>query len=172
MKILHTSDWHVGKVLKGQSRLDEHIAVLDEIVDIAEAERPDLVIVAGDLYDTAAPDRRGHEDRHPGADARCAGTGAEVVAIAGNHDNGAGARRAARLGRRGRASPCAARSATGPTDHAHHRRHRRRRGVAAGRAAVPVPAVRGPRASEMFELTAAEAQPDLRRPHRPGCSRR
>ena len=33
MKILHTSDWHVGKVLKGQSRVDEHIAVLAEVVD-------------------------------------------------------------------------------------------------------------------------------------------
>ena len=42
MKILHTSDWHVGKVLKGQSRLDEHIAVLAEVVGIAQrrAARP------------------------------------------------------------------------------------------------------------------------------------
>jgi exonuclease SbcD len=55
MKILHTSDWHVGKVLKGQSRVDEQLAVLAEIVSIAEAERPDLVIMAGDLYDTATP---------------------------------------------------------------------------------------------------------------------
>src|SRR5690606_4131098 len=55
MKILHTSDWHIGKVLKGQSRLDEQIAVLADIVAIAEDERPDLVIVAGDLFDTAAP---------------------------------------------------------------------------------------------------------------------
>ena len=55
MRILHTSDWHVGKVLKGQSRYDEHIAVLAQVVDVARAERPDLVVVAGDLYDTAAP---------------------------------------------------------------------------------------------------------------------
>ena len=40
MKILHTSDWHVGKVLKGQSRVDEHIAVLAEIVEIAEPSGP------------------------------------------------------------------------------------------------------------------------------------
>ncbi|MBQ0980131.1 exonuclease subunit SbcD, partial [Micromonospora sp. M61] len=55
MKILHTSDWHVGKVLKGQSRAEEHKAVLAGVIDIARAEQPDLVIVAGDLYDTAAP---------------------------------------------------------------------------------------------------------------------
>ena len=55
MRILHTSDWHVGKVLKGQSRLEEQIAVLADVVAIAQAERPDLVIVAGDLFDSAAP---------------------------------------------------------------------------------------------------------------------
>jgi DNA repair protein SbcD/Mre11 len=87
MKILHTSDWHVGKVLKGQSRVDEHIAVLAQLVEIARAERPDLVIVAGDLYDTAAPaaDATKLVTRALSA---LRGTGAQVVAIGGNHDNG------------------------------------------------------------------------------------
>ncbi len=88
MRLLHTSDWHVGKVLKGRSRLDEQIAVLARLVEIAEAERPDLVIVAGDLFDTAAPtpDATRVVTRALSALRR---TGAEVVAIAGNHDNGA-----------------------------------------------------------------------------------
>jgi exonuclease SbcD len=88
MKILHTSDWHVGKVLKGQSRLDEHIQVLGQVVDIARAEQPDLVIVAGDLFDTAAPtpDATRVVTRALSA---LRGSGADVVAIAGNHDNGA-----------------------------------------------------------------------------------
>ena len=55
MKILHTSDWHVGKVLKGRDRRKEQTDVLKSIYDIATAERPDLIIVAGDLYDTATP---------------------------------------------------------------------------------------------------------------------
>jgi exonuclease SbcD len=55
MRILHTSDWHVGKVLKGRPREKEHTAVLAEIIEVATREKPDLVIVAGDLYDTAAP---------------------------------------------------------------------------------------------------------------------
>lgn len=87
MKLLHTSDWHVGKVLKGHSRREEHIAVLAQLVEIARAERPDLVIVAGDLYDSAAP--------HPNATklvtralSALRATGAAVVAIGGNHDNG------------------------------------------------------------------------------------
>jgi DNA repair protein SbcD/Mre11 len=88
MRILHTSDWHVGKVLKGQSRMDEHVAVLRQVVDVARSERPDLVLVAGDLFDTAAPtpDATRVVTRALSA---LRGTGAEVVAIAGNHDNGA-----------------------------------------------------------------------------------
>jgi len=88
MRILHTSDWHVGKVLKGRTRHEEHIRVLGQVVEIAQAERPDLVIVAGDLYDTAAPtaDSTRVVTRALSALRR---TGAEVVAIGGNHDNGA-----------------------------------------------------------------------------------
>ncbi|MDG4823840.1 exonuclease SbcCD subunit D [Asanoa sp. WMMD1127] len=88
MRILHTSDWHVGKVLKGQSRAEEHVAVLAQVVEIARAEQPDLVIVAGDLYDTAAPspDSTRLVTRALSALRR---TGADVVAVGGNHDNGA-----------------------------------------------------------------------------------
>lgn len=88
MKILHTSDWHVGKVLKGQSRAEEHKQVLAQVIEIAQRERPDLVIVAGDLYDTAAPTPEATRlvTRALTALRR---TGADVVAIGGNHDNGA-----------------------------------------------------------------------------------
>jgi exonuclease SbcD len=87
MRILHTSDWHVGKVLKGQSRVDDQIAALAQVVEIAREERPDLVIVAGDLYDTAAPtpDATRIVTRALSA---LRSTGADVVAIGGNHDNG------------------------------------------------------------------------------------
>jgi exonuclease SbcD len=87
MKLLHTSDWHLGKVLKGQSRLDEQLAVLKEIVDIAERERPDLVVVAGDLYDTGAPSAEAEKVavRALSALRRHA---ADVVVVAGNHDHG------------------------------------------------------------------------------------
>jgi exonuclease SbcD len=88
MKILHTSDWHVGKILKGQSRVEEQVAVLREIVDIAAAERPDLIIVAGDLYETAAPtaDTKKIVVRALSALRRHASA---VVVIAGKHDHGA-----------------------------------------------------------------------------------
>ena len=88
MRFLHTADWHVGKTLKGRSRLAEQEQVLREIVRIARAHEVDAVLVAGDLYDTAAPS----------ADAQklvnrtllgLAQDGVEVVAIAGNHDHAA-----------------------------------------------------------------------------------
>lgn len=89
MRILHTADWHVGKRIKGMSRLDEQAQVLAEIVAVAERESVDLVLIAGDLFETAMPT----------ADASALvyrtllglrATGATVVLVAGNHDNQAG----------------------------------------------------------------------------------
>ena len=55
MKILHTSDWHVGKTLARRSRLEEAREVLTEIVDIAERASVDAVLVCGDVFDHIAP---------------------------------------------------------------------------------------------------------------------
>jgi exonuclease SbcD len=86
VKLLHTSDWHVGKTLRGESRLDEHRRVLAEIAAIAQDEAVDLVLVTGDLFDSAAP---APDAQRVVWDALLAlrATGAEVVAIGGNHDN-------------------------------------------------------------------------------------
>ena len=88
MKLLHTSDWHVGKVLKGISRLEEQRAVLGGLVAVARREAVDVVLVAGDLYESAVPP--------PEAQAlvwetllALRDTGAAVVAVAGNHDHAA-----------------------------------------------------------------------------------
>ena len=88
MRILHTSDWHVGKVLKGQSRVDDHIATLASVVEVARLERPDLVVVAGDLYDSSSPTADSTKVVTRALSA-LRSTGATVVAIGGNHDNGA-----------------------------------------------------------------------------------
>ncbi len=87
MKLLHTSDWHLGKVLKGQSRLDEQLAMLKEIIDIAEAEQPDLVIVAGDIHDSVAPNAE-TEKIAVRALSALRRRAAAVVVVAGNHDHG------------------------------------------------------------------------------------
>ena len=86
MKILHTADWHVGRTLRGHSRADEHRAVLDEIVGITRDEAVDLVLVAGDQFDRAVPSPESERIVYD-ALLRLARTGAQVVVIAGNHDN-------------------------------------------------------------------------------------
>ena len=86
MKILHTSDWHVGKVLKGRDRHDEHVAVLDSIVATARDQDVDLVLVAGDLFETAAPTARA-QGLVVRTLLRLREDGRLIVAIAGNHDN-------------------------------------------------------------------------------------
>lgn len=86
MKILHTADWHVGRLVKGRSRADEHRAVLAEIAGIAASEHADVVIVAGDLFDTAAPAPESEEIVY-GALLALADGGAHVVLVSGNHDH-------------------------------------------------------------------------------------
>ena len=86
MRLLHTADWHVGKTLKGHSRLDEQERVLREIVTIAREHEVDAVLVAGDLYDSVAPSAPAQQLVVRTLLA-LAGTGAEVIAIAGNHDH-------------------------------------------------------------------------------------
>lgn len=86
MRILHTSDWHLGRSFHGVRLLDAQAEMLDHLVEIVRAESVDVVVVAGDLYDRAVP----------GADAvhvlsegltRLTGAGARVVGISGNHDS-------------------------------------------------------------------------------------
>ncbi len=86
MKLLHTSDWHVGKAIRGESRADEHRAVLAEIARIAALEEVDLVIVAGDLFDSSAPSAEAEKIVYR-ALLDLVETGAQVAVIAGNHDN-------------------------------------------------------------------------------------
>ncbi len=90
MKLLHTSDWHVGKTLRNRSRADEHEQALAEIVALAAAEAVDLVLVTGDLFDTAAPPPDAERLVYRTlADLARGGSGAgpEVIVLAGNHDN-------------------------------------------------------------------------------------
>lgn len=88
MKFLHTSDWHVGKTLKGQSRLAEQAAVLSEIVEIARREAVDAVLIPGDLYETSSPTADAQRlVVHTLIELRM--TGAEVITMAGNHDHAA-----------------------------------------------------------------------------------
>jgi exonuclease SbcD len=85
MKILHTSDLHIGKRLSGIDRLDEQRAVIDEIRNIAKDEKVDLIIIAGDIFDTSVPSSQAYE-LFCSSMTRLAKV-APVVIIAGNHDD-------------------------------------------------------------------------------------
>jgi exonuclease SbcD len=86
LRFLHTSDWHVGKTLKGHDRLPEQREVLAEIVRIARDRQVDAVLVAGDLYETATPGAEAQQ-LVVGTLLALRESGAQVIAIAGNHDH-------------------------------------------------------------------------------------
>jgi exonuclease SbcD len=87
MKILHTSDWHLGKRIENFSRLEEQKQVLEEIVDSANREEADAVIVAGDLFDTFNPSTEAVELFYKILKQLANDGQRAVIAIAGNHDS-------------------------------------------------------------------------------------
>ena len=86
MKVLHTSDWHAGKLWKGRSRLDELAAVLDDLGHVIERDRIDLVLMTGDIFDTPSPSAEA-ERLVFGFFRRVGRLGVPSVVIAGNHDS-------------------------------------------------------------------------------------
>ena len=86
MRILHTSDWHLGRSFHREGMLGHQAAYVDHLVDVVESESVDLVVLAGDVYDRALPpvDAVRLADE---AFARLAASRARVVVTSGNHDS-------------------------------------------------------------------------------------
>lgn len=87
MKILHTSDWHLGKRLDDFSRMGEQQAVLLEICEIAERKNVDALLVAGDLFDTFNPPTEAIDLFYKTLKRLTKNGCRPVIAIAGNHDS-------------------------------------------------------------------------------------
>ena len=87
MRILHTSDWHVGKRLGRYDRIDEYREVIAEVVAISNRESVDLVVHSGDLFDRPFPSVAALEVGLAGLVALSDGGSRPVVSIAGNHDS-------------------------------------------------------------------------------------
>jgi exonuclease SbcD len=86
MRILHTSDWHLGRSFHREDLLGHQGVFVDHLLDVVERERVDVVVVSGDVYDRALP----HVDAVHLADeafARLAASPARVVVTSGNHDS-------------------------------------------------------------------------------------
>lgn len=87
MKILHTADWHLGKRLDRFSRLEEQILVMNEIIEIVDAQQVDLVLVAGDLFDNFNPSTEAVELFYKTLKRLSRNGKRPVIAISGNHDS-------------------------------------------------------------------------------------
>lgn len=85
MKILHTSDLHIGKKLMGRERYDEFRAVFDGLKAICVQERVELVLIAGDVFDTYTPSAEAEEIFYSGL--KLLSEICAVLVISGNHDD-------------------------------------------------------------------------------------
>lgn len=87
MRILHTSDWHLGRVLCTRKRYEEFEAFLDWLADTLQRERIDVLLIAGDIFDTSTPSNLAQALYYRFlVRAGAAGCG-HVVVTAGNHDS-------------------------------------------------------------------------------------
>lgn len=87
MRILHTGDWHLGKNLEGQSRMDEQELFLNDFINIVEENDIDLVIIAGDVYDSSNPPARAEKMFYDTLKKLSKNGERLTLIIAGNHDN-------------------------------------------------------------------------------------
>lgn len=88
IKILHTADWHLGKRLQEYPRLEEQKLVLEEICQVADREDVDLVLLAGDIFDTFNPSHDAVELLYKTLRSLSKQGSRPIVAISGNHDSG------------------------------------------------------------------------------------
>jgi len=87
MRILHTSDWHLGRQLHQMPRDEEFAAFLEWMAATLEREAVDVLVIAGDVFDTATPSHRA-QHQYYGFLAAARGSGCQhVVVIGGNHDS-------------------------------------------------------------------------------------
>ena len=89
MRLFHTSDWHLGQNLHGQERDYEHLCFLDWLLAQLASQRPDALLIAGDIFDTANPPLKAQERLYDFiVSAHEQQPQLSIVMIAGNHDSG------------------------------------------------------------------------------------
>lgn len=86
MRIIHTADWHLGQFFYTKSRSSEHQAFLDWLLNEAEAQQADAIIVAGDIFDTGSPPSYARELYNRFV-VNLQRTGCQLVVLGGNHDS-------------------------------------------------------------------------------------
>ena len=90
MRLLHTSDWHLGHTLRDYERGPEHAAFVSWLLDVIDEERIDVLLVAGDVFETANPSAAAQEAWYAFlAAARRRAPDLDLIVIGGNHDSAA-----------------------------------------------------------------------------------
>jgi len=87
MKLIHTADWHLGRIFHGVHLTEDQAYVLNEFIEIVKDEHPDVVIVSGDIYDRAVPPQDAVSLLDDVLSRLVNKVGVPVVLIAGNHDS-------------------------------------------------------------------------------------
>ena len=87
MKFFHTADWHLGKLVQGVYMTDEQRFILNQFIEAIEIEKPDAIVIAGDLYDRAVPPTEAVALLDEVLEKIVMDMKIPVIAIAGNHDS-------------------------------------------------------------------------------------
>ena len=87
MKIIHTGDWHIGKIVNEFSMIEDQKFYLDRLIELLEEERPDAFIIAGDIYDRSVPPAEAVELLDNVLSKIILELNIPVLAISGNHDS-------------------------------------------------------------------------------------
>src|SRR5690625_658824 len=87
MKLFHTADWHLGKLVQGVYMTEDQEYILNEFIKEVKRERPDAIIIAGDLYDRAVPPPEAIQLLNKVLDKIVLELNTPILAIAGNHDS-------------------------------------------------------------------------------------
>ncbi len=87
MKLLHTADWHLGKHLEGYSRIEEQEAFVDELIEIADDNDIDMILISGDIYDTFNPPAEAEKLFYRALKGLARDGERVICIISGNHDS-------------------------------------------------------------------------------------
>lgn len=87
MRLIHTADWHLGKHIEGHSRLEEQELFLEDFVNIVKERDADVVLIAGDIYDSSNPPAKAEQLFYDTLKKISDGGRRLTIVIAGNHDN-------------------------------------------------------------------------------------
>ena len=88
MKIIHTSDWHIGKIVNEYSMIDDQKYILNKLIELIDEENADVLMIAGDVYDRSIPPVEAVDLLNEVFSKILIDNKVKIVAISGNHDSG------------------------------------------------------------------------------------